>query len=142
VSDTFKVSDTLSTKARLILCAALVAVFVVPSATAKEGAQAHLLRPLPDSAAPGSFVTVRWSVDVPGPHGTRVPFGADGMFVRVTGKSGASIRAYTLHAGPPFEARVRVPAGGIRAVRFGLMGTACDASGCRASPMWFPLTRG
>jgi len=142
VSDTFKVSDTLSTRTRLILCVALPALLAAPAATAKEGAQAHLLRPLPAHAATGSFVTLRWSVDVPGPHGTRVPFGADGMFVRLTGRPGSTTRAPARAPGPPYEARVRVPAGGIRAVRFGLMGTSCDASGCRQAPMWFPLVGG
>jgi hypothetical protein len=127
---------------RLLVAVTLLAAIVASGATAKEGARARLLRPLPANAPAGLLVTIRWSVDVLGPHGTRVPFGADGMFVRVTGKSGASIRAYSLRPGPPYEAHVRVPAGGIRAVRFGLMGTACDASGCRSSPMWFPLVHG
>ena len=135
-------SDTLSTKVRLILCAALVVLLAAPAATAKEGAQAHLLQRLPSDPAPGSLVTVRWSVDVPGPHGTRVPFGADGMFVRLTGKTGATTRATAVHSGPPYQARVRVPAGGMHAVRFGLMGTACNAARCWSSPMWFPLVRG
>jgi hypothetical protein len=124
---------------RLLLCAVLAALAAVPAATAKEGAWAYLLRPLPLQVAPGSVVTIRWRVDVPGEKGKRIPFGADGMFVRVTGRNGSTTRATALHPGPPYEARIRVPAGGIRAVRFGLMGTACDAAGCKPSPMWFPL---
>lgn len=84
------------------------------------------------------MLTVRWSVDVPGPHGTRAPFGAIGMFVQLIGRNGSSTRA-TAQAGPPYQARVRVPTGGIRAVRFGLMGTGCSPSGCKPSPIFFPL---
>lgn len=124
---------------RLLPLAVAVAALAAPAASAKEGAQAHLLAPLPTRPIPGSLITVRWSVDVPGAHGTRVPFGAIGMFLRLLGRNGGSTSATAAQYRPPYRVRIRVPAGGIRAVRFGLEGTSCDPSGCRPSPMFFPL---
>lgn len=123
---------------RLLAVAAVLVALAAPAASAKEGAQAHLLAPLPTNAQPGTFVTVRWTVTVVGSHGKRVPFGAIGMFTILVGAHGVSTRA-TAQAGPPYQARVRVPAGGIHSIRFGLMGRGCDPSGCRPSPIFFPL---
>jgi hypothetical protein len=123
---------------RALLLAAVIAVLAVPVASAKEGAQAHLLAPLPAHPLAGSLITVRWSVDVPGTPGTRQPFGAIGMFVCLGG-DGASTRATAPQYEPPYQVRIRVPAGGIRSIRFGLMGTSCGPSGCQPSPMFFPL---
>jgi hypothetical protein len=107
-----------------LVCAVVVVLAAAVPAVAKEGAQAHLLKPLPKSASPGSFVTVRWSVTVRGPNGTRVGISAIGMIVRLVGRRGASTTALAReNAGPPYSARVRVPRGGIRAVRFGIAGS-------------------
>jgi hypothetical protein len=122
-----------------LLLAAAIAVLAVPPAWAKEGAQAHLLAPLPARLLVGSLITVRWSVDVPGTRGRRQPFGAIGMFVRLLGRDGASTRATAPQYEPPYQVRIRVPAGGIRRIRFGLMGASCGPSGCKPSPMFFPL---
>lgn len=124
---------------RALLVAGVLAVLAVPAASAKEGAQAHLLAPLPARPLAGSLISVRWSVDVPGTHGTRRPFGAIGMFVRLLGRDGASTSATAAQYEPPYHVRIRVPASGIRAIRFGLMGTNCGPSGCKPSPMFFPL---
>jgi hypothetical protein len=124
---------------RLLPFAAVVAALAAPAASAKEGAQAHVLTPLPARPAPGSLITVRWSVDVPGAHGTREPFGAIGMFVRLVSRNGASISVTARQYQPPYQVRIRVPAGGVRVVRFGLHGTSCGPSGCHPSPMFFPL---
>ena len=106
------------------VCAVLVGLAAVTPALAKEGAQAHLLRPLPATATPGRVVTVRWSVTVRGEDGTRVGMSAVGMLVRLVGSGGASTTALAReNVGPPYSARVRVPAGGIRAVRFGISGS-------------------
>lgn len=123
-----------------LLGAVVAALVVVVPAAAKEGAQAHLLSALPRHAAPGSVVSIRWTVDVPGANGTRVPFGAIGMFVRLRGVGDALTSATaSQEEGPPYSVRIRVPRGGIRAIRFGLMGTSCGPAGCRPSPMYFPL---
>jgi hypothetical protein len=124
---------------RLLPLAVAVAALAVPAASAKEGAQAHLLAPLPAHPAPGSLITIRWSIDVPGARGKRVPFGAIGMFVRLVGRAGSSTSATAPQYQPPYRVRIRVPAGGIRSVRFGLEGTSCGPAGCKPSPMFFPL---
>jgi hypothetical protein len=128
---------------RLVPLFVLAAALAAPAA-AKEGAQAHLLSKLPAHAKAGTWVVVRWRVDVPGPNGTRVPFNASEMFVELRGAAGAKSRAMadqSLHYGPPYSTRVRVPKGGIHAVRFGLMGTASTPTGSHPAPMWFPLVR-
>ena len=105
-------------------CLLVVALAAAPGAAAKQGAQAHLLKPLPAHATPGKFITVYWSVDVPGPKATRLGISATSMFVRLIGRGGASTTAQSRESvGPPYSARVRVPPGGIRAVRFGVSGS-------------------
>jgi len=124
---------------RALLLAGVIAVLAAPAASAKEGAQAHLLAPLPAHPLAGSLISVRWSVDVPGTPGTRRAFGAIGMFVRLLGRDGASTNATAQQYEPPYHVRIRVPVGGIRGIRFGLMGTGCAPSGCKPSPIFFPL---
>jgi hypothetical protein len=38
-----------------------------------------------------------------------------------------------------YRATVRVPRGGVERVVFGIIGTACDAEGCRDVPRRFPI---
>jgi hypothetical protein len=53
------------------------------------------------------------------------------MIVRLVGRDGASTTALAReNVGPPYSARVRVPTGGIRIVRFGIEGS---------TPFYFPL---
>lgn len=116
---------------RSLFVAMAAALAAAAPAVAKEGAQAHLLAPLPAHPAAGMLISVRWSVDVPGTGGKRVPFGAIGMFVRLVGRDGASTIASAAELdGPPYSARIRVPRAGIRAIRFGLRGT---------TDIYFPL---
>lgn len=104
-----------------LICALVVAFAAAVPASAKEAPQAHLLRPLPKSVNPGSSITVRWSVTVLEPDGTRSGFSAIGMLVRLIGRGGASTTALAKeNVGPPYSARLRVPRGGILAVRFGI----------------------
>lgn len=123
---------------RILVGIVLVGALAAPAA-AKEGAQAHLLSKLPAHPRPGSTIVVRWQVDVPGPDGKRQPFGGSYMFVKLIGK-GASTLAYAnqaLHYGPPYSTRIRVPRGGIRAIRFGIMGTLTTPAGSRPWPDYF-----
>lgn len=120
-----------------LMLAAFVAALAVPAASAKEGAQAHPLAPLPTHPLAGSLISIRWSVDLPGAEGRRRPFGAIRMFVRLLGRDGAATNATAPRYDPPYHVRVRVPAGDI--IRFGLMGTSCGPSGCKPSPLYFPL---
>ena len=113
-------------RVKRLICALVVtlAAAVPAAATAKEAPQAHLLKPLPKSASPGRFIIVRWRVTVLEPNGTRDGFSAIGMLVRLVGRGGASTTALAReNVGPPYSARVRVPSGGIRAVRFGIAGS-------------------
>jgi len=121
---------------RKLALVAVAAVLLAPAASAKEGAQAHLLRPLPAHPAPGALITVRWTVTVPGDGGKRMPFSAIGMFVRLVGTNHATTTATAPQKhGPPYRVRIRVPRGGIRAIRFGLHGM--NDSG--PSDIFFPL---
>ncbi len=109
---------------RILAIVVAAMAMAAPAALAKEGAQAHLLAALPAHPVPGSLITVRWTVTVPGPNGSRDGFSAIGMFVRLIGARGASTTALSQQAeGPPYSARIRVPRGGIRAIRFGLAGS-------------------
>jgi hypothetical protein len=126
---------------RILVTAAALALLAAPAASAKEGAKAHLLTSLPIHSRAGTIVTVRWTVDVPGSHGRRIPFGAIGMFARLIGTDGATTTATATQSSGPFTVRIRVPAGGIRQIRLGLEGTAMEADGTtQAAPMLFPIT--
>ena len=126
---------------RSLVTAATFVLLAAPAASAKEGAEAHLLTPLPVHSRMGTIVTVRWTVDVPGSHGRRTPFGAIGMFVRVIGTNGAATTATAKQSSGPFTVRIRVPAGGIRQIRLGLEGTPTAADGTtQPAPMLFPIT--
>jgi hypothetical protein len=125
--------------ALLVLVVGLAAVTATPSA-AKEGVQARLVTPIPRDALPGTRVVVVWtlaSVD----DGERILFGASGVFIRLFGPGTArTARAYGTELVPGrFRAGARIPAGGVRRLVIGLMGTGCDANGCRPSPHLFRI---
>ncbi|HZR95855.1 MAG TPA: hypothetical protein VFA56_09170 [Gaiellaceae bacterium] len=106
-----------------LLCVLVLAGVAAGPAAGKLAPRAHLLAPLPTSARAGALVTVRWTVTVRDAGGARQGFSAIGMVVRLIGRNGASTTAVAReNAGPPYSARLRVPAGGIRGVRFGLAG--------------------
>lgn len=121
---------------RRIVCLTILLLFAVVAvpAAAKEGARARLLTALPLHAQAGTPITVKWTVKVRA-NGKLVPFLANGMFVRLIGK-GAVKTAFTRQFGPPYRARIRVPRGGIRGIKLGLMGYA-DAG--RQAPEFFPI---
>ncbi len=119
----------------------LLTLAAAAPAAAKQGAQAHLLTPLPSNAKTGTLITVKWAVDIPGANGTRVPFKAVGMFVKLIGRSGASTTATAPQEhGPPYSAHIRVPRGGIRNIQVGLHGWAFTPTGKHPAPVLFPIT--
>jgi hypothetical protein len=125
--------------APLALLVGLAVVAVTPSA-AKEGVQARIVTPIPRDAAPGTKVTVVWtlaSVD----DGRRAPFGASAVFIRLFGSGSARTpRAFGAELAPGrFRASPRIPLGGVRRVVVGLMGERCDAGGCRPAPLLFEI---
>jgi hypothetical protein len=68
-------------------------------------------------------------------NGKRDGLSAVGMLVRLVGPTGAATVALAReNAGPPYSARVRVPKGGIRLIRFGV---ASSTPG--SVPFYFPL---
>jgi hypothetical protein len=112
-------SRSLAVAALIVL---LVGVVASP-AGAKEGVVARVVTPISRDAEPGSKVTRRLDA-----HLRR-------------GRQGAlSPRAHAAKPAPGrFRATVRVPRGGVSRVEFGIVGTACDQEGCRASPKLFPI---
>jgi len=125
----------------VLLLGGVAALGLTGLAAAKEGARARLLSTLPLQAPAGATIRVEWTVRVPDDHGGWQPFTADGMFVRLLSRTGArSTDAVRTNKAPyRFVATVAVPEGGIGGIRVGLIGTACDAKGCRPAPGLFPL---
>jgi hypothetical protein len=117
----------------------LITLSAAPSA-AKEGVVARVLTPIARDAEPGSRITVVWTLTFD-EAGERRPFGGGWIYVRLYGPNGAtSRRAWATNPRPGrFRADVKVPRGGVRRVELGIMGTACDAEGCRPSPKTFPI---
>ena len=124
---------------KLFAALAFTAALAVPAASAKDGAQAHLLTPLPVHARAGTLVTVRWTVTVIGSQGRRVPFGAVGMFATLVGTNGASSSATAKQSGPPFSVRIRVPTGGIHRIRLGLHSYSSTPTGTHSAPWYLPI---
>jgi hypothetical protein len=107
---------------RPLLVAVLAALLLVPSAAAKEGVQALLDGPLPRAAAPGSTVTLAWTLTA-----DRQPFGGGAIFVRLVGPAGAEF-GWAEELGPGhYAAELIVPAGGIEGVELGIRGTMTRA---------------
>ncbi len=98
---------------------------------AKGGeAIATLDEPLPPGPVAGSTVKVGWSLDLPQGDGTTLPFYAESVFVRFSPATGKPIEvAGRQDRQGHFVATVKVPAGGLGDVAFGLRGEACDADG-------------
>lgn len=127
-------------RAALSLVAVASLLLGVASVGAKEGVEARFVTPIPSEAAPGTRVTVVWTLSSRD-QGRRIPFGASAVFIRLFGPDGARTpRVYGAEvAHGRFRASPRVPRGGVTRVVIGLMGTACDADGCRSSPATFPI---
>jgi hypothetical protein len=110
---------------------------------AKEDVQATLTSPVALDAPAGTRLTVTWTLFVD-EDGQRRPFGADGVFVRFLGPSGAAseedVATGRAHDAGEYEATVLVPEGGIRDIELGLRGWVSDANGTRRSDLIFPIT--
>ena len=124
----------------LALVAALASAVAATPTSAKEGVRARVLTPISRSAEPGTKVTVVWTLyhlDA----GKRVPFNANGVFIRLFGPAGShSTRVYAAQSElGRYRAAVTVPRGGVRRVVIGLMGTSCGPDGCRPSPAVFAI---
>jgi hypothetical protein len=120
----------------LLGIAALVLVAASP-ATAKEGVSATLTTPVPLDAKEGERIRLAWRLAAEG--GGR-PFGASGIYVRLTAAEGAP--AVTEYAGGDrgdYFASILVPKGGIGDIQIGLEGWRTDARGTRRADLIFPI---
>ncbi len=118
--------------------AVLFALAVASTALAKEGVVAEVLTPISRDAKPGTKINVVWTLtSVEGEESH--PFGGSAVFIRLFGPAGSHTkRVYgTEVQSGRFRATLRIPRGGARRVVIGLMGEACDAEGCRPSPILF-----
>ena len=125
----------------VLAVATVAAALAAQSASAKTGAEAHLLAPLPAHARAGALVTVRWTVDVPGAGRERDRFEAVGMFATLVGERAVTTTATAPQSWGPYSVRIRVPVGGIRGIGIGLLGFAVEEDGSRRpAPVLFPIT--
>jgi hypothetical protein len=109
----------------------------VTGSAAKNPDQARLLAKLPLQANPGSLIRVKWTVE---DRSTGKPFGASGMFVRLTGTPGHTMESFAPPHPPPYVAWVGVPLGGIKQIKLGLLGyTQGIKGGTVPAPVYFPI---
>jgi hypothetical protein len=100
----------------------LCAVVATPSALGKDGVRARVEAPVSLAAAPGSTLTIVWTLSST-EGGRRRPFGAAEVFVRLRSASGGkSTKAHGQGGIGRYVARVTVPRGGIGGIDFGLEG--------------------
>lgn len=114
--------------AALPLAAALLLGTAAATMAKEQEARASLVTLLPRDATPGSTIDIEWNVFFVHDGG---PFGTEGMFIELTGPSGAVTRATAVQDADyskPYRASVVVPAGGIAKVQLGMRG-AGDAYG-------------
>jgi hypothetical protein len=112
--------------ARVVAAGCLVALVAAGSAQTKGGSRARLTTAVALNAPPGTAIQVGWTVTVPGENGSRRPFAARNMFVRLLSRTGApATTGFSRQHGMTgrYAAEVRVPQGGIGGIRFGLRGT-------------------
>jgi hypothetical protein len=122
----------------------LSACFLVSTATAlaKGNAIATLDASLPSDPDPGSEITVGWTVEtlLGDGTGTRAPFNAEGMFIRLIPTTGDPVEAVgqqdTLGH---YVATLTVPAGGVAEVAIGLRGESCSGGTCERSDLLFAI---
>jgi hypothetical protein len=120
-----------------IAVAALALLVAVPAA-AKEGVKATLKTPVPLDAKAGERIELAWTLAAEDGRG---PFGASGIYVRLTAPEGAP--AVTEYAGGDrgdYFASILVPKGGIGDIKIGLEGWRTDARGTRRADLTFPIT--
>jgi hypothetical protein len=112
------------------LVAVLLVVAAAPSASAKGRVTASLDRPTRCDAAPGTRITIAFSLTTYAAAGAE-PFGAGGVFVklrRAGGRPAIKATARSDRTGH-YVARVTVPRGGILRINAGLEGTTTAAGG-------------
>ena len=123
--------------ALVLLGLATAALVGTVPATAKEGVKATLETSIPLDAAAGTPLDVAWTLAYVDEDGRRQPFGAGGIFVRLSSAAGAgSQTAFARGDTGDYKATVLVPTGGIGDVQIGIRGFADG----RPSDLLFPIT--
>ena len=92
----------------------------------KEGMRASLTTPIPSRAAPGDEILLAWTLTVVDGNMQSQPFSAEYVFVQLLSPTREATIAFATggdHARGEYAARVKVPAGGIAAIQFGIRGT-------------------
>ena len=121
-----------------LAAAAAVLVAALPAA-GKEGVEATLLTRIPLDAPAGTRLEVAWRLTYLD-HGLRRPFGAGGVFVRLTSAAGAGAVTEFASGDGDYKTTVVVPKGGIGDVQIGLQGWTSGPGGTRESDLLFPIT--
>lgn len=102
-------------------------LLATPLALAKEGVQAKLTTPFPLQARPGQRITVAWTLTSFDQSGTRQPFNAEGVFVRLfgptRGEPSVGFAASGAHPTGEYRAEVTVPDGGVAEIQVGIRGS-------------------
>lgn len=122
-----------------VLATAAAALVAALPAAGKEGVEATLLTRIPLDAPAGARLEIAWTLTYRD-HGRRRPFGASGVFVRLTSATGASSETGSTSGSGDFRTTVVVPEGGIGDVQIGLRGWTSGPSGTRESDALFPIT--
>jgi hypothetical protein len=106
-------------------------------AAAKEGVKATLETSIPLDAAAGTPLELAWTLASVDEDGRPQPFGAGGIFVRLSSASGTGAQtAFARGDTGDYRATVLVPTGGIGDVQIGIRGFADG----RPSDLLFPIT--
>lgn len=124
----------------VLLGVAALLLAAAPPAAAKEGVEATLKTSISLDAPPGTRLPVAWTL-VATSEGDSRPFDAGGIFVRLVSTSGVpGETVYATGDRGHYTATVVVPNGGIGDVEIGLVGWQSDAEGTRRADAVFPIT--
>jgi len=125
----------------ICLVIAVAALAAALPAVGKDGVKATLTTRVPLTAPAGAKLRIAWSLTYRDEHGRRRPFGGEGIFVRLLGRSrGASKTAFAHGTAGGYAATVRVPEGGIRAIQIGIEGWSSGPNGMSRADELFPIT--
>src|SRR3989442_4943848 len=117
-------------KYRSFVAALALAVLAMLASTTvvlgKGGVRASLTMPVPRRTAPGDEIVLAWTLTEIDLTGRSQPFIADNVFVQLLSPTRDTTMGFATgqdHARGEYVARVKVPAGGIAAIQFGIRGT-------------------
>lgn len=112
------------------------AVLAPAEALAKEGVVAHLENPSVLGAPAGKRVTLVWTL-----RAGMQPFEAQGVYVRLRGRTGATSTEDAVEVGlGRYRAHVLIPRGGVQTILIRLKGWASGPRGTHRADMSFPIT--